>query len=239
MFMPRAWIGWKFAIPAAIAGSAVPLHAQQAPMPFAPPELPVILTRSLYFPFPDGKQIAVTRRYQVRFSRNGAQFQVDGRLLETTVEAPPYLSGLADLERRRSDAGLFPVMLDGQGLIVDSPPASDDGKTAKQAVAEASSIVARAATGPVLRREIMGALHSLTGSTGRSIWPAFLFNPGSAERSISQTVTLADGSTGKVETRILVGRLMPGGLPERVERTVTTHLEGTQRITREVWTFSF
>lgn len=226
-------------LPAAIAGAAIPLHAQQALERFAPPEVPVILTRSLYLPFPDGKQVTVIRKYELRFSRDGGQFRIDGRLLDTTVEAPPRLSALADLERRRSEAGLFPVLLDSQGTILESHPVANDGEAGNQAAAQARELVAQTATSPALRREIAGSLRSLTEANSRSVWPIFLFNPGTAERSSRQKLVLPDGAKGVVETRIFVAGLLAGGLPRRLERSVTTRLEGTQRTTREVWTFSF
>ena len=73
----------------------------------------------------------------------------------------------------------------------------------------------------------------------RSDWPPFLFNPGLTERTASRTVDLPDGARGTAETRICVEGLLTGGIPRRVERRVTTRLEGTERTTREVWTFSF
>lgn len=231
--------GWLAVVSAAIVGTAMPLHADTMPALFAPPEAPLVLTRSLYLPFPDGRQIAVTRKYEVRFSRTDAGFRVEGRLLDTQIDAPPRLSALADMERRRREAGLFPVLLDQRGMILESPAASEEVRSATQAAAGARAIVAKSATPPGLREEIGGALESLTGTATRSAWPPFLFNPGNAERSDSRTITLPDGATGKVETRIHVDGLLVGGLPRRIERNVTTHFEGTQRVTREVWTFSF
>lgn len=230
-------MGWLAVVPATIA--ALPLYAQTGPAAFAPPETPIILTRSLYLPFPDGKQIAVTRRYEIRFSRSGAGFRLDGRLLDTHVEAPPRLSALADLERRRPDGGLFPVLLDRRGMILESLPTSGDAKPTLEAADGARAMIAQAAAPQGLRDAMDGALDSLTASTRRSDWPSFLFNPGQIGRIASRTVNLPDGTQGRAETRISVDGFLAGGIPRQVERSVTTYLEGTQRITREVWTFSF
>lgn len=238
-FVRSYWMGPLLLLPATIAGPAPVLHAQQALIAFTPPDGPVILTRSIYLSFPDGNHIAVMRRYEIRFSRGSAGLQVDGRLLGTEVEAPPRLSALADLERRRPDTGLFPLLLDPQGMIMESPPALDAEKTAPQAVALAKEIAAKAAVEPGLRHELNRAINSLSGVVKRSVWPIFLFNPGNSERSSSRTVALPDGSEGTVVTRIVVDQLLPGKLPRRVERSVTSRLEGTERTTREVWTFSF
>lgn len=232
-------VGWLALVPAVMAGMAIPLHAEAGPAMFAPPEAPLVLTRALLLPFPDGRQIVVTRKYEVRFSRTDTGFRVEGRLLETGVEAPPRLSALAEMERRRPEVGLFPVLLDQQGIVLEPSPGSAEVMTARQAAAGVRAIVAKSATPPGLREEIVGALESLTSGARRSAWPPFLFNPGNAERSDSRTITLPDGTTGTVETRIRVEGLLVGGLPRRIERNVTTQLEGTQRVTREVWTFSF
>lgn len=237
--MRSYWIGPLISLPPAIAGTALPLNAQQTLLAFTPPESPVILTRSIYLPFPDGNRIAVTRRYELRFSRSRVGLQVDGRLLNTEVEAPSRLSILADLERRRPDIGLFPLLLDPQGMILESQPALNGENATPQAGALAKAIVAKAAVEPGLRHEITSAIDSLSGAVKRSVWPVFLFNPSSTKRSTSQSVTLPNGSEGAVETRIVVDQPLPGRLPKRVERSVTTHLEGTTRTTREVWTFSF
>lgn len=233
----RRAAGWIAVFPASLV--AMPLYVQAGPAVFAPPETPIILTRSLYLPFPDGKQIGVTRTYEIRFSPSGSGFRLDGRLLETRVEAPPRLAALADLERRRPDTGLFPVLLDRQGRILESPPLSDGANAAHEAALGARAIIAQASPPPGLREQINGALNSLTGTRSRSDWPPFLFNPGLAERTASRTVYLPDGTQGMAETRISVEGLLSGGIPRRVERRVTTRLEGTQRTTREVWTFSF
>ncbi len=232
-------MGWLALVPAAMAGTAIPLHAEAGPAMFAPPEAPLVLTRSLLMPFPDGRQIAVTRKYEVRFSRTETGFRVEGRLLETEVEAPARLSALAEMERRRPEVGLFPVLLDQRGMVFEPSPGSAEAKTTRQAAAGARAIVAKSATPPGLREEIEGALEGLTSGARRSAWPPFLFNPGNTDRSDSRAVTLSDGTTGTIETRIRVDGLLLGGLPRRVERDVTTHFEGTQRATREVWTFSF
>lgn len=228
---------WMVLFPATCA--AVPLYAEVSPAAFAPPDTPIILTRSLYLPFPDGRQIAVTRTYEIRFSSTGAGFRVDGRLLKTQVEAPPRLAALADMERRRADDSLFPVLLDRQGRILESPSPSDGANAAQEAAVGAKAIIAQAAPAPGLRAQINGALDSLTGTTSRSQWPPFLFNPGLAEHTASRTVDLPDGMQGTAETRIAAEGMLTGGIPQRVERSVTTRLEGTQRTTREVWTFSF
>lgn len=229
--------GWLAVVPASLV--AMPLHAQAGPAVFAPPETPIVLTRSLYLPFPDGKQIAVTRTYEIRFSPSGSGFRLDGRLLETRVEAPPRLAALADMERKRPDTGLFPVLLDRHGRILESLSSSGGASAAQEAAVGAKAIIAQAAPAPGLREQINGALANLSETTSRSDWPPFLFNPGLTERTASRTVDLPDGARGTAETRICVEGLLTGGIPRRVERRVTTRLEGTERTTREVWTFSF
>lgn len=227
------------AVPAAIAGFAVPLHAEPTPAPFAPSASPLVLTRSLYLSLPDGQQIVVTRRYEVRFTPEESGFRVDGRLLDAEVDAPPRLSALAELERRRPDAGLFPVLLDHAGMILEPQPAQDGAPAAQQAVAGARAVIAASAAPASVRREITGSLDGLVASSRRSAWPTFLFNPGTAQRSTRRAVTLPGGTQGEVETVIRADPVLVGGLPQRVERRVTTRLDRTERTTTEVWTFSF
>jgi hypothetical protein len=203
---------------------------------FTPPSTPLLLTRTLYRTLADGKQLVVTRRYAIRFSSDQGGYRVDGELLGAEVEAPPMLSGLAELERKRTDHGLFPARLDAQGMIREGGAGTLDPQVRQQALARANAVIGDTAIPVEAKRERSGVLGQVATAQSPSAWPVFLFNPGERERVETRRVPLADGSEGQVEVRIRAQGLMPGGIAHMVERTITTRLAGTVRTSREVWT---
>lgn len=203
---------------------------------FVPPTTPLVLTRTLYRDLVDGKQVVVTRRYAIRFTPEGDGYRVDGTLIDASVEAPPSLARLAELERQRPDNGVFPAILDGQGIIRSTSASQLDPVTRQQMFGHAQSVIAGSPASPMVRQETGALLGQVAnGSTG-SNWPTFLFNPGPTERVERRRMTLPDGGQGEVEVRVRVQGLQPGGLPQRLERVVVTRLAGTERTSREVWT---
>lgn len=216
-----------------------PVWAKAATPAFAPPESPVILTRTVLRPLAGGQQVAVTRRYEIQFTRAHNGFQLDGRLLDVQVEAPPQLAKLAELEHLRRDAGLFPVFLDSQGMILQPGNATGHSSTASLAVKGAEALLAGTSLPNAVRRELASPLVTVSDAGNSSAWPPFLFNPGPGERSMSRDIALSDGSSGSVEITIRAERLAQDRLPQRVERTITTRLSQTERVSREIWTISY
>ncbi|MBP6362813.1 MAG: hypothetical protein KA233_08135 [Novosphingobium sp.] len=204
---------------------------------FTPPTGPMTMTRTLVRNLADGKQIIVTRRYLIRFTPEGDGYRLDGEQIDAEVVAPSALSGLAEIERKRIDKGLFPARLDARGMI--QPTRLDrDPDTTSAALAQGQQIIAAAPLAPEAKRERIAVLGQVASSATPSAWPVFLFNPGTNERVERRKLTLASGAEGEVEVRITVQGVMACGLPLAVERTVTTYLAGTSRVSREVWTFA-
>ncbi len=224
-------------VPAAIGVAQADPATQPAVAPFAPPATQLIMTRTLVRTLIDGKQVVVTRRYAIRFTREGDGFRLDGEQIGAEVAAPPALAALAEIERTRIDKNLFPARLDAQGMIRAGGSTSDPN-TGHAAVATGNQIISAAAIPLAAKRERSTVLGHVANSAGGSAWPVFLFNPGLQERVERRKLALTGGAVGEVEVRITVQGLMPSGLPIAVERTVTTRLSGTSRISRELWTFA-
>lgn len=222
------------ALAAVQAGSAL---AETVASQFAPPSTALTLTRILYRPLTGGKQIVVTRRYAIRFAPEGEGYRLDGELIGAEVDAPPLLARLAEIERNRTDSGLFPARLDSQGII-RSMGGSIDRDARLKSVKVGELMIGSAAISAAGKQEGTALLNQVASSAGTSTWPMTLFNPGQGERVEIRKVPLADGSQGEVEVRIHAEGLMPGGLARQVERVITTRLEGTTRVSREVWTLS-
>ncbi len=218
--------------------SALADAAAQVQLRFAPPSAPLVLTRTLYRDLADGKQVVVTRRYKIRFTPDGDGFRVDGTLIDATVDAPPFLARLAEIERTRPDTGVFPAFLDGRGMIRSGTAGRLDPQTRQQALASARKVIDEAPAPGETRRETGALLGQVANGGSGAGWPVFLFNPGPSERVERRQLALPDGGQGEVEVRIRAQGLQPGGLPQRIERVVVTRLAGTERVSREVWTIA-
>lgn len=221
-----------FGLPQAMAAAEGPAGS------FSPPATPMTLTRVVIKPLPDGKRVMVARTYKIRFSRIGDRFRVEGEAIATEVEAPPVLAALADLERNRKDSGGFPFVLDANGVIKSRALEEIDTEHARKSIAAANQIIAKRAAPDPVKRETSTVSAQLAMNKRHTAWPDNLFNPGTADHVETREVALPDGTKGTVEVRIHAEGRLPGGLAQRVERTVTTNYGGTSRQTFEIWTIT-
>jgi hypothetical protein len=107
--------------------SAAPARAL-ASVRFAPPGGPMRYARTLRREMADGTAMIVSRGFAIRFVPEGRGFPVEGEQVEVSVDAPPRLARFAELERQRRELGLFPLTLDGQGLIYGNRAAIDTSR---------------------------------------------------------------------------------------------------------------
>jgi hypothetical protein len=222
-----------------VAGQVSAQSTGASSQPFAPPQSPQVLTRTVWRTLADGKQIMIRRRYAVQFTRQDEGFLLDGRLLDAAVEAPPVLAAMAELERSRGDDGLFPMQLDAAGRIRGSAqPQVVASKLHDTARERAQGMLAKTPLGSQQQQESGTFLEQLAAHGAPAAWPADLFNPAAAERSERRRITLPGGQEGDLHVSIKVVGSQPEGLPLAVERTVTTVLAGTARTSREQWTLA-
>lgn len=223
------------------AASGAPATAAPAPQSpaFTPPTSQLILVRELRRPLADGKEIVARRRYAVTFVPVADGYRVDGTLIDVTVEAPPALAALGQLERQRADT-VFPMHLDRNGLIVDASPVSTGPAGPNEAMARAASTATariRAARLPSPERQAGTAfVQALATHPGAlTAWPQDLFQPHAPHREEASRVALPDGSSGTV-TVTLDARPSAIAAPfDSVKRTVVTEFAGTRRSMVETW----
>lgn len=212
--------------------------ASQPQAQFAPPFEQLILSRTVIRELSDGKEIKVTRRYAVRFAQDESGFRLDGKLVDVSVDAPPLLGSLAEIERRRDDSGMFPVRIDSNGTILAGQGGSPIEPGARdEMAARATSVLA--GTGMPKDNLQLGTrfISQTLQAPPRSPWPVDLLRTPPGEHRQSRTVALAGGAEGRIEVVTRVDALLPCGLPRSIERTVVTLLAGTKRVSREIWTF--
>jgi len=186
-------------------------------------------------PLPGGAEVRTQRSYEIRFVPDGAGFRVEGALLDVAVDAPPALSALAALERDRPDADMFPMRLDAAGKLVSA----DAPATAPQ-VREAIRVARRQIGALGLERvpaiQADAFARQFESRSARTPWPEDLFNPASGQRRETRSIPLPNGAHGQVAIDIDAQTAGPTGLLRRFERRVTTQLDGSTRMTEEIWT---
>lgn len=222
--------------PAPAPAPAPTAASRDAGRPFAPPEGPLLLTRTVRRPLPGGHEIRASRSYEVRFVREANGIRLDGTLVEVTMEAPPQLESLAALERRRPDAGMFPMQIDAAGRLLPTGP-RPGSDAVRGAMARTSAAVDRARLADFDRQQAQAFVSQIGESGGLNPWPEDLFRPGSAHRRETRTIPLANGARGHVvvDTRARAGE---DGMMTSYARTVTSDLAGDNRATYEEWTLA-
>lgn len=210
---------------------------RDAAAPFAPPEGPLLLTRTVRRPLPGGQEIRARRSYEVRFVREAGGFRLDGTLVDVSLEAPPLLESLAALERRRPDEGMFPMRLDAAGRLLPAAerPQSD---AVRGAVARTSAAVDRTRLADFDRQQAEAFLGQLNERAGHNPWPEDLFRPAAAQRRAARTLPLVNGARGRVVVETTARTAGDGALVAFYARTITSDLGGDSRTTYEEWTLA-
>jgi hypothetical protein len=218
--------------------------AQNGPSPslsdqqFAPPQSPMLFTRTLRRSLPGGGEVVTRRSYRIRFIRDANGFRIEGALLACEVDAPPALSGLAAIERARGDDGMFPLRVDLSGRL--QPAVVAEARAAPVELRTAVSTAVRQLADAPLAPAERGTLRSFAQNIGErpavSQWPVNLFHPGSGQAQETRTVRLPNGESGQVTIAIEAQAHPQGGMLRTMTRTVTTDLDGTARTSLEQWT---
>lgn len=220
----------------ALAVSAPAATAREAGANRFDPPSKATITRTLVRFLSDGNQIVVTRRYDVIFVPVSGGFRIDGTLVEAQVDAPPELHALAEIERTRADTA-FPMALDRDGLVLTSAAPASNPLRERQ-LAAAGAIADKAGMDSGKKRDVMAQLAALTAVAGQTSTPPDLFVARAGERRERKALPLPGGGEGEIELAVTVKTAANGRLPEQFEKTVTTRLAGTTRVSKEVWSMT-
>ena len=239
-------LGWLLAGAAAITGldaSGAPtsgtgtIGASACTKSFTAPRQPMTLTRTLRRDLGPGAELVTRRSYRITITPEGSGFRIDGELTGVEVTVPPQLEAIAQLERNRPEHGLFPIMLDAQGVIIALPdPGPASSPTAAVDIAKAMVTGSPLAAGD--RAEMLQFFDRMLGARGGVLtkWPQDLFRPAATQRSATSNIPMSDGQTGHVTMTLEATADGACGLLRSFERTVITDLGGLQRVSRERWT---
>lgn len=204
---------------------------------FTPSDAPMVLTRTVRRALPGGKELIARRSYAVRIVRQSQGYRVEGELIASEVDAPPPLAELAQLERSRPDAGIFPIVLDAQGQIISMPPAQrsrERDMAANIVSVEASRKVASGSD----QSQVRSFVHHVQQNGAGSQWPADLFHPAPGPRSETTLLDAGGGQDGRVTVSVNAEAAADSGLLLRLVRSVRTELAGTVRLSSEEWTLT-
>lgn len=201
-----------------------------------PPTGALKLIRTLTWGLGDGKAIVVTRGWTISVASDDAGFLVTGAQVSAEVTAPPVLSALAELERRRDASGLFPVRLDPAGMILTTGSGSA-GATLVRGIETARTLIASLPLAEAVRTDAGSFMANLArmGAAAVSQPPRDLFFPTIGSDNVTRSVPLPGGEVGTV-TVTSTAQTMPGtGFLRSSERSVVTRLADSERTASERW----
>lgn len=229
------WLAGAAALLPSLAGGD-PAQAQPATYtsPFIAPAAPMVLTRMLRRPLSDGQEVVSLRSYLLQFRPEAGRIRVDGMLLAVTVEAPPALGPLVEMERRRGDEGMFPMWLDANGLLLTkaAPPVPDPER--QRALERTAARIGGFGLAPLETTQaqafVAGVASTQAGSTP---WPRDLFRPTAKSRREVRALAIPDGEG---EVTVETEATLADGLLAAYARRTTTELAGDRRLVTEEWT---
>lgn len=226
-------IGWAAALP--LMAMTRPLHARVDRARF--PAGRLTLTRVLERGLGDGKALTVTRSWECTFTLHNKGARISARQTDVQVDAPAPLSALADFEKRRTVTGLFPMLLDDRGLIVDW---SGEGASIDRAVELAREKLEAgqlAASDRADAARYMAEMGRVAASVISSV-PRDLFYPTTANQYEQRNIDLPGGGVGSYELTLKAETQGNSGLLHRSERRIVTRIGGSSRASREEWSIA-
>lgn len=207
-----------------------------AKSPLKLPDGPLRLSRRMQRSLHDGCSITVERAWQLTFTPQGRGISVAGEQIDCRVEAPAALAPLMEIEQSRSTEDMWPVLLNGSGLILAAGPGAREEDVA-HALQTARQMIGNGRAPQSVMEAQMSYLAGLqrAGASFLDRVPDDLFFPTGSPKRVIRSIDLPDGSLGEFELVYKATPASDGRWLDRAERTVVTRLAGTLRTAREEW----
>ena len=196
----------------------------------APPAGTMVYRRTLERALPGGFMFRVSRDFAVRFEQAEAGFLVTGTQVRASVDAPANLADLARLEQQRVEAGIFPLVLDRLGGIVDGQESAPDSEVARVL----TDIRARFGNDDAEAGALIAAVHQ-AGTLLTARMPQDLFAPQEGTREAREEIALPWGDRGEVVTIFAAARDPLTRLMRSARRVVVTRMGADERRSSELW----
>jgi len=212
-----------------------PLLAQSVTLPNGA----CALTRRLSRGLRDGNAIVVTRTWRVTFAEQARGVAIGGEQMSVSVEAPPRLAPLAQIEEARSTEGIFPILLAPDGTIMAAGPGTSPSSV-DAAIETAQSLLKASgyADGTVAQQGIYMAQLQKAGSSLLDEMPGDLFYPSTKPVHDVRQLALPDGTSGEFELTWQASVNEGTKLLETARREVITRIGSSERRSNEEWSLS-
>lgn len=197
------------------------------------------LSRRIERSLGDGASVSVLRDWRVRFVRQGRGIAITGEQVSATVDAPPSLASLADIERRRATDGMWPILLSGDGRIEAAGTGLRE-EDVDLAIGEAQRVLEGRTMLASDRAEVLRVLsqiHRASSSTLERL-PADLFYPDGEPRHSSRQLQLSQDLSGTFDVQYEATASAGGGWLKEARRLVVTRIGDSERRAGEWWTLS-
>ncbi|MEE4289291.1 MAG: hypothetical protein V2J14_07965 [Erythrobacter sp.] len=230
----------RFAAGAVAAGLApLALHAQSGAARIEAPSAPMILTRKLVRGLRGGTSLSVTRSWRLVFEQRGRGIAITGDQIAVAVEAPPALAPISRIEEERSTAGMFPILLADDGMIVAAGE-STTAESVDRAIAAGLEVL-RTHGMPeeetAMHASILGEMQR-AGATLLETMPPDLFYPATTPSRTVRAIALPDGGAGEFEVSWRAS-VQPGtALLAEARREVVTRIGADERRSSEDWSLT-
>lgn len=237
--MMDAWLSRRKALGfagCAIAGGLGLSSSALMAATVAVPEGAMKLMRKLSRGLRDGKAITVTRSWRVEFTLQSRGIAVSGKQISVEVEAPPALAQLSEIERTRSTASLFPILLSPDGRImaageITSRDSLDRAITVAERLLDKRDMGSETAN----NANLFFASLQQAGSSMLDEMPGDLFFPSTQPASNTRNVPLPDGTIGTIELSWQASVQSGTALLASARREVTTRLGESALQSSEEW----
>ncbi|MEO0871678.1 MAG: hypothetical protein AAFY19_06910 [Pseudomonadota bacterium] len=196
----------------------------------------MLLTRKLSRGLSDGNAIVITRQWRVKFSQESRGVSITGEQTGVSVDAPPALAQLAQIEEQRSTASMFPILLSSQGVIMAAGEntTQESIDAALKAAEEVMMARGLAQASAAQQRQVMAQLQA-AGSSFLDEMPGDLFYPSTTPVREVRRMPLGDGVFGEFEVSWEASAQADTGLLERAAREVVTRIGESERRSGENW----
>ncbi len=226
---------WMLGSAVTVGLGALPVRAL-AGTRVAIPDGPMVLSRTLERSLSDGASIAVSRSWQVEFESQGRAVAINGMQVHVEVAAPDNLARLAEIEKARSTADMWPILLSENGRVMASGGELGEADLAA-AMREAETIIASRNIDAAQQAAQMQYLAAMTraGSSVLDTLPGDLFFPENTPMHTVREVNLPGGLKGEFELRYSAVSTSQHGWLDRAQREVITRVERTEQRAAEEW----
>lgn len=194
------------------------------------------LERTLTRGLGDGARIVVTRQWRIAFAPVTTGIAVTGEQIYVAIDSPPRLAALSEIERTRSTAAMFPILLDPTGLIRRGNGQGDDAAW-RRALDTGRTMIESLTMTDADRQDARSFLAKLANLSAGAVsqLPEDLFFPRTGSETTTRELPLPDGGRGLIMVNAIARAAPSTGLLEVTERRIVTRVAESERSTVERW----